>query len=180
MRLETPQFKEKSRKALADPQLRQALETLQTNFSGNRGAAIGRLPEFDALRDRARAIKDHTLANLDYYLEAWEGAATAAGARVHWARGAGEAKTLIADLCRAAGARTVVKAKSMIGEEIGLNPHLEAEGLEIVETDLGEYIVQLAGEPPSHIIGPAVHKTVEQVADLFHERHAALGHDRKT
>ena len=180
MRLETPQFKEKSRKALADPQLRRALETLQTNFSGNRGAAIGRLPEFDALRDRARAIKDHTLANLDYYLEAWEGAATAAGAKVHWARGAGEAKTLIADLCRAAGARTVVKAKSMIGEEIGLNPHLEAEGLEIVETDLGEYIVQLAGEPPSHIIGPAVHKTVEQVADLFHERHAALGHDRKT
>ena len=180
MRLETPRFKEKSREALADPQLQQALETLQTNFSGNRQAAIDRLPEFDALRDRARAIKDRTLADLDYYLEAYEAAATAAGAQVHWARGADEAKTLIADLCRKAGARTVVKAKSMIGEEIGLNPHLEAMGLDIVETDLGEYIVQLADEPPSHIIGPAVHKTVEQVADLFHERHAALGQERKT
>ena len=180
MRLETPRFPEKSRDALADPRLREALETLQTNFSGNRSAAVERLPEFDALRDRARAIKDHVLAHLDHYLEAYEAAATAAGTTVHWARDGAGANALIARLCREAGARTVAKAKSMIGEEIGLNPHLEAEGLEVVETDLGEYIVQLADEPPSHIIGPAVHKTVDQVADLFHEHHAALGQSRKT
>ena len=180
MRVETPQFKEKSREALADPQLRRALETMQVNFSGNRRAAVDRLPEFDDLRDRARALKDHTLAHLDHYLEAWEAAATAAGTTVHWAADGDEAKALIAELCRRAGGTVVAKAKSMIGEEIGLNPHLEAAGFEVIETDLGEYIVQLAGEPPSHIIGPAVHKTVEQVADLFHDHHAPLGQSRKT
>ena len=180
MKVETPRFREKSRDALADAQLRRAMETLQVNFSGNRRAAIERLPEFDALRDRARAIKDRTLAHLDAYLETWEAAAVAAGAEVHWARDGAEARETIAGLCRDAGVRVIAKAKSMIGEEIGLNPHLEAAGFETVETDLGEYIVQLAGEPPSHIIGPAVHKTVDQVADLFHEHHAARGQSRKT
>ena len=153
---------------------------MQVNFSGNRRDAIDRLPEFDALRDRARDIKDRTLAHLDSYLEAWETAATAAGVQVHWARDGAEARETIAGLCRDAGVRVIAKAKSMIGEEIGLNPHLEAAGFETVETDLGEYIVQLADEPPSHIIGPAVHKTVDQVADLFHEHHAARGQSRKT
>ena len=180
MKVETPRFREKSRDALADAQLRRAMETLQVNFSGNRRAAIERLPEFDALRDRARAIKDRTLAHLDAYLETWEAAAVAAGAEVHWARDGAEARETIAGLCRDAGVRVIAKAKSMIGEEIGLNPHLEAAGFETVETDLGEYILQLAGEPPSHIIGPAVHKTVDQVADLFHEHHAARGQSRKT
>ena len=180
MKVETRRFREKSRDALADAQLRRAMETLQVNFSGNRRAAIERLPEFDALRDRARAIKDRTLAHLDAYLETWEAAAVAAGAEVHWARDGAEARETIARLCRDAGVRVIAKAKSMIGEEIGLNSHLEAAGFETVETDLGEYILQLAGEPPSHIIGPAVHKTVDQVADLFHEHHAARGQSRKT
>ncbi len=179
MHADTRPFADRSRAAIADPQLRQALETLQVNFSGNRRAAIGRLPEFDALRDRARALKDHTLAHLDHYLAAYESAATAAGTAVHWARDGAEANAVVAGICREAGARVVVKAKSMIGEEIGLNPHLENEGFEVVETDLGEYILQLADEPPSHIIAPAVHKTVEQVADLFHARHAAHGQHRK-
>ena len=180
MKIDTLRFAEKSRAALADPELRRAMETMQANFSGARGAAVAGLPEFDALRDRARAVKDRTLAHLDHYLEAWESAAAAAGVRVHWARDGAEARETIARLCRESGARRIAKAKSMIGEEIGLNPHLEAAGFEVVETDLGEYILQLADEPPSHIIGPAVHKTVEQVSDLFHERHAALGQTRKT
>ena len=86
MKIDTPRFEEKSRAALADPELRRAMETMQANFSGARGAAVAGLPEFDALRDRARAVKDRTLAHLDHYLEAWESAAAAAGVRVHRAR----------------------------------------------------------------------------------------------
>jgi L-lactate dehydrogenase complex protein LldF len=93
------------------------------------------------------------------------------GGQVHWARDAEEARAIVRALCRRAGAKTVAKGKSMVSEEIGLNEALAADGLEVIETDLGEYIVQLAKEPPSHIIAPAVHKTKEQVAELFAEHH---------
>ena len=95
------------------------------------------------------AIKRHTLAHLDLYLEAFESAVLAAGGEVHWARDDAEARRIVLDICRAANARTVTKGKTMVGEEIGLNAFLEAHGVTPVETDLGEYIVQLAGEPPS-------------------------------
>ena len=137
------------------------------------------LPEFEALRARAREIKDHTLAHLDFYLERFEQTCSDAGGQVHWCATAEDARRTILEICRQSGARTVTKGKSMVAEEIHLNPYLERHGIEPVETDLGEYIIQLAEEPPSHIIGPALHKTVDQVADLFHEHHRPLGKEQR-
>jgi L-lactate dehydrogenase complex protein LldF len=172
-------FKDNVARALVDDNLQQSLAILKVGFSERRRQAAERLPEFDALRDRARDIKDHALANLDFYLEAFEARVTTLGGHVHWAPTAGEARGIILDICRQAGARTVTKSKSMIAEEIALNEHLEANGIEPVETDLGEYIIQLRREPPSHIIAPAVHLTKDQVADTFLEHHRKLGFDKR-
>ncbi|MGQ0672572.1 MAG: LutB/LldF family L-lactate oxidation iron-sulfur protein [Hyphomicrobium sp.] len=171
-------FKSAASEALGNPQLRRALDGLPGGLVAQRAAAKARVPEFEAMRTIARDIKDQALADLDLYLEAFEARATAAGTRVHWASTAGEACDLILGLCRAANARLVVKSKSMVAEEIGLNPHLEAAGLDVVETDLGEYIVQIRGEMPSHIIAPAIHLTKEQIEADFRRRHSALPPDR--
>jgi L-lactate dehydrogenase complex protein LldF len=172
-------FKENVAAALVDPDLQTALHRVDKNFTARRTAAVTALPEFEALRDDAVRIKNHTIENLDLYLEAFERNVTANGGHVHWASTPEEARAIILDLCRAAGARAVTKGKSMIAEEIALNPYLEANGITPVETDLGEYIIQLADEPPSHIIGPAVHKTKEQVSDLFLEHHRKFGKTRR-
>jgi L-lactate dehydrogenase complex protein LldF len=164
-------FKDNAHRAMADPTLQAALGFARGGFPAKRSAAAARLPEFEALRDEATALKDHTLAHLDLYLEAFERRVIEQGGKVHWARDAAEARALVLKLCRAAGARSVTKSKSMICEEIGLNEALEANGIAPVETDLGEYIVQLAGEKPSHILAPAIHMTKERVADLFAEHH---------
>jgi L-lactate dehydrogenase complex protein LldF len=169
-------FKANAARALADRELDRALGRMTAGLVPNRARAVAALPEFDALRDRARELKDHTLANLDHYLEVFEANCLAAGGQVHWCADAAEARAKVLELCRAAGARTVTKGKSMIGEELGLNGFLEEHGIEPVETDLGEYIVQLADEVPSHIIAPAVHKTKEQITELFHRHHAPLGY----
>jgi len=168
-------FRQNVGAALADPNLQDSLGKLKLGFSERRRQAAERLPEFEALRDRARDIKDHVLANLDYYLEEFERKVTANGGHVHWAPTAEDARRIISDLCRSVGARTVAKSKSMVAEEIALNEHLELIGIVPVETDLGEYIIQLRHEPPSHIIAPAVHLTKDQVADTFHQHHAPLG-----
>ena len=160
--------------ALADETLRGALSRSRETFVGARARAVALLPEFDAIRDQGAAIKDHVLANLDLYLERYEAVATAAGATVHWASDTGEACETVLEICRAAGAKTVNKGKSMISEEMGLNGFLEARGIEPVETDLGEYIIQLRGEAPSHIIAPALHLTKGQVAETFREHHDQL------
>ena len=175
MKITSAAFKENAARALGDDDLRQALAALETNFAGRRAQAIARLPEFDRLRDQARDIKDHVLANLDYYLERFEETVVRQGGQVHWCETPDDARRTVLELCRAAGARTVTKGKSMIAEEIGLNAFLEKNGIEPVETDLGEYIIQLAGEPPSHIIAPAVHKTKEQIGALFFEHHRKYG-----
>ena len=179
MEITSSAFKDNARAALADPHLREALGLIETNFGRNRQAAIDRLPEFDALRDEARAIKDHVIEHLDIYLERFEARVTESGGHVHWCSTAEEARRTVLELCQAAGARTVTKGKSMVGEEIGLNAFLTANGIEPVETDLGEYIIQLAGETPGHIVAPAVHKTKDQVADLFLEQHRRLGKTRR-
>ena len=168
-------FKENARKAIGDAPLREALRRLETAFSAARQTAVDGLPEFEALRDQARAIKDHTIENLDYYLERFEAKVVAQGGQVHWCQTPREAREAILALCRQVDAKSATKGKSMIAEEIALNPFLEANGIQPVETDLGEYIIQLADEPPSHIIGPAVHKTKDQVADLFFEHHQQYG-----
>jgi L-lactate dehydrogenase complex protein LldF len=168
-------FKHNAHDALRDANLQDSLSKLKVGFSERRRQAAERLPEFEALRDRARDIKNHTLANLDFYLEEFERKVIGLGGHVHWAPTAEDARRIIADLCKSVNARTIAKSKSMISEEIGLNDHLEALGIEPVETDLGEYIIQLRHEPPSHIIAPAVHLTKDQVADTFLEHHRALG-----
>jgi L-lactate dehydrogenase complex protein LldF len=173
-----PRFKRNAAEALIDPNLQAALSAVDRGFVPKRRVAVAALPEFDDLRASARAIKDHVLDNLDLYLEAYEAKATEAGAKVHWAPDAAAANDIILGICQAAGARTVTKGKSMVTEEIGLNSHLEANGLTVVETDLGEYIIQLRHEHPSHIIAPAIHLTQEQVADDFRRVHTHLPPDR--
>jgi len=178
MKPTTESFKQNARVALHDPQLQRALAGLPTGLVANRASARARLPEFEDLRDIGRDIKDHTLAHLDLYLEEYERKATAAGAHVHWAATAAEAREIILQICRDAEAKIVTKGKSMISEEIGLNSALESAGIEVVETDLGEYLVQIRGETPSHIIAPAIHLTQDQVEADFRRLHKNLPQDR--
>lgn len=176
--LNSLKFGDNTARARADANLQAALEKLQRDTRKGRPVITGRLPEFEALRDRAVAIKNHTLAHLDQYLETFESNLTAAGGQMHWCRDAGEARAAILDICRDAGARTVGKGKSMVSEEIALNDHLIENGLEVVETDLGEYILQLREETPSHLVMPAIHLKKEQVADTFRSFHTELDPDR--
>ena len=164
-------FKANVHKAIADVNLQAAMKRFSEGFSTKRLMAVERLPEFEALRDAARDIKNHVLENLDLYLERFESKVVETGGQVHWCKDAEEARQTILGICRDAGARTVTKSKSMISEEIAINEFLEKDGIRPVETDLGEYIIQLRHEPPSHIIAPAVHLSKDQVADAFREHH---------
>ncbi len=174
MQITSPAFKENAKGALADVQLQQALGNVRSGFIDKRKKAIDALPEFEALRDSAKAIKDHALENLDLYLEAYEAKVVASGGTVHWAETAEDARQIILGICRSVEARTVTKGKSMITEEIALNDFLEKNDVRPVETDLGEYIIQLRGEHPSHIIAPAVHLTQQQVEADFRRVHDHL------
>jgi L-lactate dehydrogenase complex protein LldF len=160
-------FDANAREALADPQLRSALRNLANVIGDRRQTAVASVGDWEGLRDRARAIKDETLAHLDEYLETFANNAAKAGAEIHWARDAAEACDVVLHLLGQRGATRVVKSKSMATEEIHLNTALEAEGLSPVETDLGEWIIQLAHETPSHIVVPAIHKSRKQIGDLF-------------
>ena len=160
-------FADNARAALTDTQLRGALRNATSLFGRRRRAAAQSLDNWEELRSQARAIKDETLLRLDQYLEEFTGNAAVAGAIIHWARDAAEANAIVCKLACERNARLAVKSKSMVTEEIHLNAALEAAGIEAVETDLGEYIIQLAGETPSHIIAPAIHKTKGQIAELF-------------
>ncbi|MEI9902125.1 MAG: LUD domain-containing protein [Hyphomicrobium sp.] len=165
-------------KALADAPLQRALADVPAGFVAGRARQKAAMPEFESLRRTARDIRDHTLAHLDAYLEAFERNAEHAGSRVHWASTAAEAGDIILGICRAAGARTVTKSKSMVSEEIELNARLEAVAIEVVETDLGEYLIQLRGERPSHIIAPAIHLRPDDVANEFRACHVHLPAER--
>jgi L-lactate dehydrogenase complex protein LldF len=173
----TPRFKDNAHEALEDARLQRALVHAR-NFIPRRSAAAERLPEFEALRDSARDIKNHTLAYLDLYLERYERKVQDAGGVVHYARDAEEARKIFLDLCHERQAQRVTKGKSMISEEIALNQALEAKGIEAVETDLGEYIIQLRHEAPSHIIAPAIHVTRDDVEADFRKAHKHLPADR--
>ena len=164
--LRTP-FPERASAALKDTFLQQALGIATTKFIGLRQESFAGFPEGEALRDRARAVKEATLQKLDGYLAELADNVERLGGHVHWAATGEEAREIILRLCRDRGLRRVVKSKSMATEEIDLNKALEAAGVTPVETDLGEYIIQLAHEKPSHIIAPAIHKTKGQVAELF-------------
>ncbi|MBI2204875.1 MAG: iron-sulfur cluster-binding protein [Candidatus Rokubacteria bacterium] len=164
--LATP-FRERTGRALGDRFLQQALDIATTKFIVLRREAFENLPEGDRLRDRAREIKEATLQQLDRHLDRLIDEIERRGGHVHFATTAEEARAIVLGIARRTGARTAVKAKSMATEEIHLNEALEAAGVAPIETDLGEYIIQLAHERPSHIIAPAIHKTRGQVAELF-------------
>ena len=170
-------FKANAADALQNVVLQKALQNVKRGFIDKRKQALDQLPEFEELRTQAREIKEHSLAHLDTYLTQFETQVKKQGGEVHWARNPEEARDIIADICKRENARSVTKGKSMVSEEVALNEFLIDAGLEVIETDLGEYIIQLAQEPPSHIIAPAVHMNREQIVDLFREHHQQYGFD---
>ncbi len=163
-------FIDRTDAALADANLQLALDRAMVKFRANRSHAVADMIDSKGRRDRARAARAAGLARLDEHLEQLQEKIEAVGGHVHWAADGAAARRIIGGLARDKGVRRIVKGKSLASEEIHLNHALEEAGLRVVETDLGEYIVQLAGETPSHILAPAIHKTREQVRDLFHEK----------
>ena len=166
------QFKQLARDALENTTLRHSLDGVREIMPRIRAAAISERSDFDVLCDRARDIRDRAVRQLDTHLEEFERHVEAAGGVVHWAETGEEACRIIAQICRDVGARQIIKSKSMVTEEIELNDALERDGLVVTETDLGEYIIQLRGEKPSHILAPSLHVTLEEVAETFIKHHA--------
>ena len=166
------EFDQKIHSTLADTNLQLAIYTATGRLKDKRSESVAPdvLPDYQELRTQANAIKAHALANLDYYLEQFEANVEAHGGKVVFAKDATEVSDFILSLAKERGARLIVKSKSMTTEEIDLNERLEHHGLESVETDLGEYILQLAHERPYHIVAPALHKTRYEVADIFASR----------
>jgi len=171
MQVTAMHFKRKAGANLRNEKLQKALEKLQSKFVDGRAVVIAELSDFEGLRDAAAAIRDRVLNSLDSYLQHFEKEATARGAVVHWAETAEDVNRIVAEIATQHGVQRIVKSKSMVTEECGLNDFLESRGLQVLETDLGEYILQLAKEPPSHIVAPVVHKSKEDIADLFEQKH---------
>ncbi|MGW8250967.1 MAG: LUD domain-containing protein, partial [Anaerolineales bacterium] len=167
----TDPFKAKIRTALADPNLQTALDNNSQRRRDGRQLSFASLPEdLQVMRQRARAVRAEVITHLDEYLEAFTRKASANGMIIHQAQDAAQAVQIVLDIARQKNARLIAKSKSMLSEEIHLNPALEAAGLQVVETDLGEYIVQLRGEHPAHIITPAVHLRRQDVGRTFEEK----------
>lgn len=165
-------FVEDSRKALTNPPLQRALKIATDKATSARHDAVRHVgaANWERLRERAHTIKKHTIENLDFYLEKFSASVERHGGKVFWANTAADACEYVVKLAQRRGIEEIVKSKSMMTEEIGLNEALEHAGIKPIETDLGEYIVQLANERPSHINMPAIHKTRSEVADLFAEK----------
>lgn len=161
------EFLEASHEALTNPNLQRILGQLGDTLGQRNRDAWQQLPNSDLVRERARTIKDHTLAELDTHLQTLEASVVARGGQVHWADDGAQACRHVLQIIQARGGQRVVKSKSMTTEEIHLNHALEAAGIETVETDLGEYIIQLAGQRPSHIVGPALHLSAVEVAEIL-------------
>jgi L-lactate dehydrogenase complex protein LldF len=156
-----------ARRALGDSQLRRNLAKATTTIRAKRAKVVGELPDWEELREAGRAIKAHTMANLDGYLEQLEAEFTARGGTVHWAGDAIEANQIVTDLVKAAGATEVVKVKSIVTDEIALNDALADAGISAVETDLAELIVQLGKDRPSHFLVPAIHRNRAEIREIF-------------
>jgi len=187
MQIASMHFKANASVKLKDSTLQKAMLKAKGKFVDGRAAAIQELGNFEEIREAGKSIRNRVLENLDVWLLRFEQEATARGAIVHWAQTGEEVNRIVLDIARQHDVKKVIKSKSMVSEECALNPALESAGIQVVETDLGEYILQLAHEPPSHIIAPAVHKTREEVADLFVAAHhterktdaAALAHEAR-
>jgi L-lactate dehydrogenase complex protein LldF len=164
-------FKNQVTIKLADARLQDALSRLQTRFVEGRSAVISEIHDLQETRNAAAAIRDRVLNNLEIWLLQFEQQATARGAIVHWAETGTDVNRIVAEIAAQHGVHTAAKSKSMVSEECGLNDALELAGVNVMETDLGEYILQLAREAPSHIVAPVVHKNKEDISDLFAEKH---------
>jgi L-lactate dehydrogenase complex protein LldF len=147
-----------------------AVQQATDRFVGGRAARVAELPQWEQLRQIGSDIRQHTIENMDVYLTQLEEKVIAAGGHVHWAETAEDANQIVLQIAKAHHVRTAVKSKSMATEEIGLNHALEQAGIQAIETDLGEYIIQLAGTGPSHIIVPAVHLKKEEIAEIFSDK----------
>jgi L-lactate dehydrogenase complex protein LldF len=163
-------FAKNIRQALGDQQLRKNFKFAMGSMIQKRRLVFADEDEFEQLRAIGQAIRTRALAKLPELLAQLEARCTANGIQVHWAETTAEANTTVLEIMQRHGATRMVKGKSMVSEEMHLNHFLEARGIEVTETDLGEFIIQLAGETPSHIIVPAIHKNKEQIARLFHEK----------
>ncbi|MGA9410971.1 MAG: LutB/LldF family L-lactate oxidation iron-sulfur protein [Roseobacter sp.] len=171
MKQTSHQFAANVTRALAEPTLKIALDRTTTLLRTRRAKVIDEFAEYAQARAAAQKIKDHTLDNLGHYLRQFEENAIASGAKVYWAETPADARKIVTEICRSEEAKTATRVKSMLGEEIGIAEALTDAGVERIETDLAEHIIQLAGDPPSHIVMPAMHKTQEQVAELFARKH---------
>jgi len=160
-------FQESAKSALANTQLRRNMGKATQTIRAKRAAVVGELPDWEALREAGRAIKERTLRHLDSYLLQLEAAVQRAGGQVHWARDAQDANAIVTRIVQSHGAREVVKVKSLTTDEIRLNAALKAAGISATETDLAELIIQLAGEHSSHILVPAIHKNRAEIRELF-------------
>jgi L-lactate dehydrogenase complex protein LldF len=172
MQVASMHFKERAHDGLVDAQLQKNLVKFKTKFVAIRRSAITELDDFEGTREAARAIRQRALDDLDVWLAKFEQSATARGATVLFAQTPAEVNKLVLSIACRHGVRKIIKSKSMVSEESALDHAIEGAGMTVVETDLGEYILQINDyEPPSHIIGPALHKSKEEVADLFARKH---------
>lgn len=172
MQISSVHFKQSAAQKLANPRLQENLKKLSTKFVTGRASAILELDDFEGTRDAAKERRNRALDNLDVWLEMFEENARRAGATVLYAADAAQAAQLAVEIAQHHQVRKVIKSKSMVSEELALNSKLAAAGIESIETDLGEYILQINGnEPPSHIIAPVVHKDKEEISDLFAKVH---------
>ena len=165
----TKEFKTLAAKTLGDDAIQKNLRTLYSGFNQGRIQQAAATPNWEELRERARRIKAHTIENLDHYLNMAAENVEKAGGKIYFAKDSDAATKYVLDLAKRKGVRSVIKGKSMLSEEMDLNHHLAKQEIEAVETDLGEYLVQLAGQTPYHIIGPAIHMSKSDVNELFHE-----------
>lgn len=171
MELHSDTFLENASAAIKDTARAERRDAMALFAPLLRTAAIDNLEEFDELRQHVKQVRQHSLDNLDHYLGQFEQEAVHNGNRVHFARNGDELNSIALDICQQHDARRIVKGKSMVTEETGLNDFLQRAGLQVMETDLGEYIIQQAGETPSHIVGPALHKSEAEIRELFHSTH---------
>lgn len=171
MEIKSIHFKERASERLKNEVLQGALARLKPGAVAARANVITELDDFEGTREAAKQIRQRALDNLDIYLEEFEKNATARGATVYWAETAQDVNRLVVEIAQRHAVQKVIKSKSMVSEETELNKTLEASGIKVVETDLGEYILQLADEPPSHIVMPVMHKSKDEISDLFVEHH---------
>jgi L-lactate dehydrogenase complex protein LldF len=171
MKLSSEKFLEKAHIAMENHEMRERMDAIGMFMPMIRDNAMEQLGNFTELRSYVKKVRDHSLDNLDHYLRQYEQQVVLNGGHVHWARDSEELNDIVLGICQRHDAKRIGKGKSMITEETGLTERLEAAGMEVTETDLGEYIIQLAEEPPSHIVGPAFHKSEAEIRELFLEKH---------